>query len=215
MIPSEIMACHCRRGLSGETGRRCSRICSASWATCRISGLRSENSSMGSSEALSLCSQLGRLFVDRCLDKGLEQGAIQAEVDLRYPLHRSEAAFVLGVGLDDGPQVVQRTRLEAHDPVAGDQFRIGDVGSLGGHHRFIQTGRQHVDQIDVGSELLVLLPGDSSPDKDAEMANAFVDRIDDGLAAGADIVVLAVEIDDPAQRLLRRRDVVALGAENR
>ena len=40
----------------------------------------------------------GRLFVDGCLDKGLEQGAIQTEVDLRYPLRGSEAAFVFETG---------------------------------------------------------------------------------------------------------------------
>lgn len=45
------------------------------------------------------------------------------------------------------------------------------------------------------------------------MARALMHRIDDGLAAGADIVVLGIQVDDPAQRLLRRGDVVALGAE--
>ncbi len=59
----------------------------------------------------------------------------------------------------------------------------------------------------------MLLPGDAAGDEDAEMADALVDGVDDGLAAGADVVVLLVEIDDPAQRLLRRGDVVALGAE--
>jgi hypothetical protein len=49
--------------------------------------------------------------------------------------------------------------------------------------------------------------------KDPKVADAFVDGIDNGLAAGTDIVILGVEIGDPAQGLLRRRDVVALGAE--
>ena len=59
----------------------------------------------------------------------------------------------------------------------------------------------------------MFLLGDASRNKDAEVADAFVDGVDDGLAAGADIVVLGVEIGDPAQGLLRRRDVVALRAE--
>ena len=45
------------------------------------------------------------------------------------------------------------------------------------------------------------------------MADAFVDGIDDGLAVGANLVIGSVQIGDPAQGLLRRRDVVALGAE--
>ena len=199
--------------MSGATGWRCSRTCSASWATCCISGLRSEKSSNGSSAGLSLCSHSARLLVDEGPDEGLEQGAVQAEIDLRHPPHGGEAAFVLGVGLDDGPDVVQGARLEAHDPVAADQVRIGRVGRLRRHHRLVQAGRQHVDQVDVGGEFLVLLLGDAARDEDAEMADALVDGVDDGLAAGADVVVLAVEIDDPAQRLLRRGDVVALGAE--
>ena len=49
-------------------------------------------------------------------------------------------------------------------------------------------------------------------DEDAEMPDRFVERVDDGLTVGADIVDAVVEIQDPVQRLLRRRDVVTLGA---
>ena len=45
------------------------------------------------------------------------------------------------------------------------------------------------------------------------MADQFVNAVDDGLAVGADVVDAAVEVENPAQRLLRWRDVVALGAE--
>jgi hypothetical protein len=59
----------------------------------------------------------------------------------------------------------------------------------------------------------VLFFGDTAGNENPKVADAFVDGIDDGLAAGTDIVILGVEIGDPAQGLLRRRDVVALGAE--
>ena len=59
----------------------------------------------------------------------------------------------------------------------------------------------------------MFLLGDAARDEDAEMADAFVHGIDDGLAAGLDVVVAAIEVDDPPQRLLRRGDVVALGTE--
>ena len=38
--------------------------------------------------------------------------------------------------------------------------------------------------------------------------------VDDGLTVGADLIDIVVEIEDPAERLLRRRDVVALRAEH-
>ena len=59
----------------------------------------------------------------------------------------------------------------------------------------------------------MLLLGDATRDEDAEVAHGFMHGIDDGLAAGADVVILLVKVADPAERLLRRRDVVALGAE--
>src|SRR5579864_2483971 len=46
------------------------------------------------------------------------------------------------------------------------------------------------------------------------MTDRFVNRVDDGLAVGAYFVDILVEIEQPAKRLLRRRDVVALGAEH-
>ena len=171
------MACHCSSGLSGDAGWRCSRTCSASCATCCISGLRSEKISNGSSAGLSLCSHSRALLVDRRLDEGLEQRAVQAEVDLRDPPHGGEAALVLRVGLHDGAHVVQRARLEAHDPVAGrPRSALAVSAVLRRHHGLVQAGRQHVDQVDVGGELLVLLLGHAARDEDAEMADAFVHR---------------------------------------
>jgi hypothetical protein len=46
------------------------------------------------------------------------------------------------------------------------------------------------------------------------VADALVDRIDDRLPVRADLIGVLVKIDNPSERLLRRRDVVALGAED-
>ncbi len=147
------------------------------------------------------------------LDEGLEQGAIQAEIDLGDPPHGGEAAFVLGVGVDDGPDVVQGAPFETNDPVTADQFRIGRLRGLGCHHRLVEAGRQHIDQVDVGGEFIVLLLGDAAGDEDTEVANVLMDRIDNGLATGEQILVRTIEIDDPTEGLRRRGDVVSLGAE--
>ena len=40
-----------------------------------------------------------------------------------------------------------------------------------GHDRLVQARRQHVDQVDVGGELLVLLLRHAAGDEDAEMAD--------------------------------------------
>ena len=51
-------------------------------------------------------------------------------------------------------------------------------------------------------------------DEDAEMSDALVQAIDDGLSGRDDLVLVIIEIKDPVKRLLRRRDVVAPGAEH-
>ena len=155
----------------------------------------------------------GGLLAGERPNKRLQQRAIQAEIDLRHAPHGREPALVLGVGLDDGPDVIQGALLEADDPVAADEFRMDRVRGLAGHHRLVQTGRQHVDQIDVGSELIVLLAGHAAGDEDAEMADALVDGIDDGLTLGEDILVLLIQVADPTEGLLRRGNVVPLGAK--
>ena len=59
----------------------------------------------------------------------------------------------------------------------------------------------------------MFLLGDAAGNEDAEMTDAFVNRVDDRLPIGPDFIDVGVEIENPVQRLLRRRDIVALGAE--
>src|SRR5262249_28432296 len=74
--------------------------------------------------------------------------------------------------------------------------------------------RQHIDEIDVAGKLAVLLLGDAARDKNAEMADGFVNSVHDRLSVGPDLVDVAIKIEDPAECLLRRSDVVALRAEH-
>ena len=46
------------------------------------------------------------------------------------------------------------------------------------------------------------------------MADALVDGVDDRLSVGSDLVHIAIKIQHPPKRLLRRRDVVAFGTEH-
>ena len=44
----------------------------------------------------------------------------------------------------------------------------------------------------------------------SEMPDRFVNGVDNGLPVGSDLFDVAVEIENPVKRLLRRCDVVAL-----
>ena len=49
----------------------------------------------------------------------------------------------------------------------------------------------------------MLLPRDAGRDEDAEVPDLVVDGVDDGLAVGADVVGVVIEVEDPVERLLR------------
>src|SRR6202790_1550524 len=59
----------------------------------------------------------------------------------------------------------------------------------------------------------MFLFGEAAGNEDGEMTDAFVNRVDNRLAVGPDFIDVGVEIENPVQRLLRWRDIVALGAE--
>ena len=107
---------------------------------------------------------------------------------------------------------VRASQRITHSPVT--RSGLSTASPFGVEHRLVEAGRQHVDQVDVRGELVVLLPGDAGGDEDAEVADLVVDGVDDGLAVGADVVDAVVEVEDPVERLLRRGDVVALRAED-
>ena len=125
MIPSDIWVCHARNGLSGAD-----RLALLAHLLGELGHLLHQRVALGEDlerqlGLAQLLHPLGRLFVDRRPDEGLKQGAVQAEVDLGDPANGGEAAFVLGIGLDDVAHVVEGARLEANDPVADDRVLIG------------------------------------------------------------------------------------------
>ena len=60
----------------------------------------------------------------------------------------------------------------------------------------------------------MLLLRHAARNENPEMANAFVDGINDGLAERPDLVDVVIEVENPVERLLRRGDVVSLRAEH-
>src|SRR5580704_9039520 len=147
------------------------------------------------------------------LDPGLEELAVGGEIDLRYALGGGKPPLILGRIATHGTNVVQRPRLATHYPLADGEIGIRRISALGLERCFIETGRQDVDQIDVAGKFRMFLFGDAAGNEDAEMTDAFVNRIDNRLPVGPDFIDVGVEIEDPVQRLLRWCDIVALGAE--
>ena len=158
--------------------------------------------------------QLGALRRDHQLEPGLHKGAVQADVDIRNARHRGEATIVLCVVFDDLADIVQRAALKARDIVAARELGVVRIGGLVLDDRFVKPRREHVDHVDIVGELAVLFVGDRARHKDTQVTNAFVHGVDDGLAVCLDLLVVFVQIDDPPQRLRRRGNVVALGAEH-
>src|SRR5260221_13266942 len=59
----------------------------------------------------------------------------------------------------------------------------------------------------------MLFLGNAARNEDAKVTNARMNRVYDGLAIGANFVDVLVKVENPSQRLRRRRDVVALRAD--
>jgi PAS domain-containing protein len=112
------------------------------------------------------------------------------------------AAEVSGRNVNMLMSELERAGLAAHHPLAGHKVGVVDRVALRRQHRLVEPGGQHVDQVDIRGELVVLLPGDAGRDEDAEVADLVMDGVDDGLAPGADVVDALVEVEDPAERLL-------------
>ena len=144
----------------------------------------------------------------------LHEGAIEAKVDLRESRDGCEFAVVSGIVAAVGPNVVKRSRLEADELIALDQI----VGLFGiaprSYDGFVKARRQYVDQIDIARKLIVLLASYRSRNEDTKMADGFMNCVDDRLTMGANIIDRAVEIQDPAERLLRGCNVVGLRAKD-
>ena len=60
----------------------------------------------------------------------------------------------------------------------------------------------------------MLLGCDLARHEDAEVANALVQAVDDRLTGRDNLVLVVVEVEDPAQRLLWRRNVVTPRTEH-
>ncbi|CAB3654957.1 hypothetical protein LMG26840_03012 [Achromobacter dolens] len=156
----------------------------------------------------------GRLRRHQGAHPRLHEAAVHAQVDVGDAGHGGKAQVVVFLALDDGAHVVHAALLERQHVVAVGQVGVGRVRRLVGDLGLVDAGRQHIDHVDVGGEFLVFLARHAAGHEDAQVADALMHGIDDGLVVRQHLGVVLVQVRDPAQRLRRRGDVVALGAEH-
>ena len=132
-------------------------------------------------------------------DHRLCECAIECEIDLGYPRRGGEATFVRRIIAAEGADVIERSRFTAHHPIAGDELGIDRSLGLCLEHRLVKARRQDIDEVDVAGKLVVLLPRYARGDEDSQMTDGFVNRIDDGLSAGADLIDVLVEIRESSR----------------
>ena len=104
--------------------------------------------------------------------------------------------------------VSQMAALKSEHIIAISQICVGRVGGFIVNDSLVNTRRQYIDHVDVAGELAVFFARNRARNKYAQVTNALVHRINDGLAMRQDLTVTLIEIGDPAQRLRRGRDVV-------
>ena len=73
----------------------------------------------------------------------------------------------------------------------------------------VQSGCYRLDEIEQRGNLGVFLACDRAGDEDSKVADELVHAIDDGLASGFYVVLIAIDIGDPTQCLRGRGDIVA------
>ena len=177
------------------------RTCSARPATWAIAGFWSENSSYCRRRGWNCTHPIRERVADQRSHKGLCKGAIERKVYLGNARGGREAALVRNVVAAECADVVERSCFAAHDPISQREIGVGGFCRLVLENRLIEARRQRIDQVDIARELSVLLLRDATRNEYAEMPNGFMDRVDDRLPVGPDVIDVFVEIENPIRAL--------------
>ena len=143
-----------------------------------------------------------------------EIGLVKPSVDDRHALRRGELQVVFRAIAAELADVVESAPLQPEQVATLDQVAIGGLVRDILDDRLVKSGRHQIDHLHRARELVMLPRRDLAGDEDAEVPDSVVKRVDDGLAARDEVVIGLVQVGDPAERLLRRRDVVAPRAED-
>src|SRR5262245_58297556 len=144
----------------------------------------------------------------------LRKGMVKGKIHLGYSGCGRKAPIVRRVISAQPANVVECSFFAAHHPFTGDEIGASGVLAFAFKRCVVETGRKCVDEVNIARELAMFLASHTRGNKDAQMANALMDRVDNGLSIGSDLVNILIQIEDPVERLRGRRDVVALRAKH-
>ena len=164
-------------------------------------------------EGVELARHLGERLVDRPAHPGAHVPVIEGAVEPRGAVDQGEFAFVVAAILVLGMNIGNPPGLEMH--LIGGLVRtsLGQVVD----HQLVQARCQQADGfdgIDGAEQFAVFAARHRAGHEDAQVADAGMLQVDDGAPGAAQRQVAGVDVGDPVQRLLRRGDVVAIGAED-
>src|SRR6516225_7966319 len=165
-------------------------------------------------QRVQLVHPLRQLGVHQRTNDRLDERAVKGKVGLGHAVGGRKTALIRRIVAAEGADVVQGPCFAPHHPISGREIWIGRILGFGLEYRLVEPGRQRVDQVDVAGKLAMLFLGNAAGNEDAEVTDARMDGVYDGLAVGANFVDVLVKVENPSERLLRRRDVVALRAEH-
>src|SRR5208283_604645 len=161
-----------------------------------------------------LADGLGYPLGRRRANPRLGEGPIEPDIDLGDPRDRGETVLVVRTVDAEGADVVERALLEAEKVLAVNELAVLRVLSDVRDGRLVKSRRRRLDHIHAGDELLIFLRSDLARNENPQVPDAVVQRVDDRLTVGDDLVDTVVEVENPVQGLLWGGDVVAPGAED-
>src|SRR5262249_13846377 len=126
------------------------------------------------------------------------EGAVKGKIGLGHGGGGRETALIRRIIAAERADVVQGPCFAPHHPLSGREIRIGRVLGFGLEYRLVEPGRQRVDQVDVAGKLAMLFLGNAAGDEDAEVTDARMDGVYDGLAVRANFVDVLVKIENPS-----------------
>src|SRR5580704_18881244 len=158
--------------------------------------------------------RLCRRFGHAGANPWLPERAVETEVDFGDPREGGEARVILGAIDAERADVVERAVLETEEILAVHEISVRRIRSCVRDDGLVEAGRRRFNHLDAGDKLVVLFRRHLARYENTEMADSRMQRIDDRLSPGDDLVDVVVEVENPVERLLGRSDVITPGAEH-
>src|SRR5271165_4309039 len=123
---------------------------------------------------------------------GLDEGLVEAAVDLGDPRNRCEASVAFDVRRYNLVDIEQTAPCEPQDVVAKNQIRVERLGPLLAQLSLVDSGWKTIKKVDVGLELPMFLLPDTARHENPEVPNGVMERVDDSLVVRENVFIINV-----------------------